>query len=182
MKLYCHPRWQTCKQTIRLIEEYGKEYEYYDLTKTSVDLSTLKELFAVNDYEIKKYFNTNGVEYRKQNIKEKLSKLSDIELLTLLSENGLLLKRPFIIASTLIIGKDEKKLMEEIKKWEAFALLIFYLHISLNLSKITTIAHVSCLQYSISPAVFVSSSCLVKLWYIPYVNIASPPLATSIPL
>lgn len=46
---------------------------------------------------IKNLFNTSGVQYRELKISEKLSKMSEAEAIKLLSENGKLVKRPFVI-------------------------------------------------------------------------------------
>lgn len=107
MKVYCHPRWSTCKKTIRLIEEQNKTYEYIDLTKESIDYELLLSLYQTNDIPLKKYFNTSGVEYRTNGIKLLFDQNSDEEMLELISKNGLLLKRPFIIDNdVLYIGKS----------------------------------------------------------------------------
>ena len=50
------------------------------------------------DGDIKKLFNTSGVDYRAINLKEKLPKMSDAEALELLGRNGNLVKRPFVVS------------------------------------------------------------------------------------
>ncbi len=112
MKIYCHPRWSTCKKTIRLIEELEISYELFDLTKESVELETLIKIYNEEGLPLKKFFNTSGLEYRNNNIKELFDKKSDEEMLKLISENGLLLKRPFIIDKKVYIGNN----LEEIEK------------------------------------------------------------------
>lgn len=106
MKIYCHPRWTTCKKTIRLIEELKIKYDYVDLTETSIEYEELLDIYNNNDYKLKQYFNTSGMEYRKNNIKDQFDKLTAEEMLKLISENGLLLKRPFIIDDEILIGNN----------------------------------------------------------------------------
>ncbi len=116
MKIYCHPRWSTCKKTIRLIEELGVSYELFDLTKESVELETLVNIYNREGLPLKKFFNTSGVEYRKNNVKELFDKLSEEEMLKLISENGLLLKRPFIIDEKVYIGNKLEEIESDYRK------------------------------------------------------------------
>ncbi len=116
MKVYCHPRWTTCKKTISLIEELGIDYDYVDLTKESIDFDTLYDLYKKLDLPIKKFFNTSGMDYRNNNIKELFDTLSEEELLKLITENGMLLKRPFIIDEKVYIGNSLEELSNDYRK------------------------------------------------------------------
>lgn len=54
---------------------------------------------------IKNLFNISGVQYREMKMSEKLPKMSEAEAIRLLSENGKLVKRPFVInESTYLVG------------------------------------------------------------------------------
>lgn len=51
--------------------------------------------------DFKKLFNTSGVMYREMQISEKIkSGMTEAEALKLLSENGKLVKRPFLLTGT----------------------------------------------------------------------------------
>lgn len=49
------------------------------------------------DGDIRKLFNTSGVQYRELNMKEKLPNMSAADAIQLLSGNGKLIKRPFLL-------------------------------------------------------------------------------------
>ena len=49
--------------------------------------------------DIKKLFNTSGQDYKALNMKDKIPKLSDDALINLLSQNGNLIKRPFVMTA-----------------------------------------------------------------------------------
>ncbi len=115
MKIYCHPRWSTCKKTIRLIEDLGIEYDYVDLTQESIDYDTLVELYEKLDLPLKKFFNTSGMDYRNNNIKDLFDEKSDNEMLKLISENGMLLKRPFIVGKKVYIGNKLEEIESDYK-------------------------------------------------------------------
>lgn len=58
--------------------------------------------------DLKKLFNTSGQDYKAMNMKEKLPKLNESEALHLLSQNGNLVKRPFVLAPNAgWVGFDE---------------------------------------------------------------------------
>jgi len=59
---------------------------------------------------IKKFFNTSGMKYRELNLKEKLTSMSEDEMLELLSTDGMLVKRPVIVADDFVLtGFREKE-------------------------------------------------------------------------
>jgi arsenate reductase-like glutaredoxin family protein len=47
--------------------------------------------------DIKRLFNTSGIQYRELGIAAKLKTISEAEALALLSKNGKLVKRPFVL-------------------------------------------------------------------------------------
>ena len=58
----------------------------------------LKRMLAFYGGDLPKLFNTSGQDYKALNMKDKLPKLSAGEALELLSRNGNLVKRPFVLA------------------------------------------------------------------------------------
>lgn len=62
-------------------------------------LSALKE----RDGHLKNLFNTSGLVYKEMKLSEKLPGMSEQEALTLLSENGKLVKRPFVIGDDVFL-------------------------------------------------------------------------------
>ncbi len=46
--------------------------------------------------ELKKFFNTSGQKYRELGLKDRLSEMSEDEQLSLLSSDGMLIKRPIV--------------------------------------------------------------------------------------
>ena len=61
----------------------------------SSDLA-LKNIVKQSNVELKKLFNTSGVQYRELKLKDKLPTLSKAEIFKLLAGNGRLIKRPII--------------------------------------------------------------------------------------
>ena len=52
---------------------------------------------------LKKFFNTSGLVYKEQNLKERLPDMSEEEQLALLATNGMLVKRPLVIGEDFVL-------------------------------------------------------------------------------
>ena len=57
----------------------------------------------------RRLFNTSGRDYREQKLGERVEQMSDDEAIKLLTKNGNLVKRPFLIGDNVaLVGFDEK--------------------------------------------------------------------------
>ena len=98
MKLYTHPRCSTCQKAVTLLNSLGISYEAVDLTKTPPTKRDVKAMLRYQDGKFNKLFNTSGMKYRELRLAEKLPAMSDEEKLALLCGDGMLVKRPFLLA------------------------------------------------------------------------------------
>ena len=68
------------------------------------------------DGDLKKLFNTSGQLYRELEISKKLPDMTTEQALALLSKNGKLIKRPFILASDFgMVGFKENEWVKAFK-------------------------------------------------------------------
>ena len=66
-------------------------------------------LTAMNG-ERRRLFNTSGTDYRERKLADKMPAMSDEEAFQLLSQNGNLVKRPFLLGSNIgLVGFDEQE-------------------------------------------------------------------------
>jgi len=72
------------------------DFEAVNIAETPPSEETLREIIAASGLELKKFFNTSGNVYRELNLKEKLLTMTDDEKISLLSSNGMLIKRPIV--------------------------------------------------------------------------------------
>ncbi len=72
MLVYGHPRCSTVKKALKYLDELGLEYEYHNLTEVTPTKEEFKKYHELSGLEIKKFFNTSGMQYRELNIKDKL--------------------------------------------------------------------------------------------------------------
>jgi arsenate reductase len=63
----------------------------------------LVEWLSKSGLPVNKFFNTSGLLYKEYNMKEKLKSLSEDELLDVLASNGLIVKRPVLIAGDKVL-------------------------------------------------------------------------------
>jgi arsenate reductase len=97
MKLYQYPKCSTCRKAVKFLTGKGIEFNSVDITEQPPKKNELKAMLASYDGEIRKLFNTSGIQYRKLNMKEKLPSMSAKQAIDLLAENGKLIKRPFLL-------------------------------------------------------------------------------------
>lgn len=114
--LYFYNKCSTCRKAVALLEKKNIAYSLKDLSTSSPSIIELKVMLKHYQGNLRKLFNTSGVVYRELKISEKLDRMSEAEALQLLSENGMLVKRPFFLAPDFgLVGFDEKLWLEKIK-------------------------------------------------------------------
>lgn len=97
MKLYQYPKCSTCRKAIKFLNEQGIEIKSIDITEKPPAKTELKAMLASYAGDIRKLFNTSGVQYRELKMKDKLPSMSAKEAIDLLAGNGKLIKRPFLL-------------------------------------------------------------------------------------
>ena len=98
IKLYSYKNCGTCKRAIKWLDEHNISYDLIAIRQTPPSQEELMHMLKTYNNEIKFLFNTSGLDYRHQNLKEKRLSMSINEQLDLLSSNGNLIKRPFLIS------------------------------------------------------------------------------------
>ena len=83
------------------------------------DNPTYEELSAwyrSSGLPLKKFFNTSGLVYKSLGLKDKLPTMTEEEQLRLLATDGMLVKRPLVIADNVILTGFREKEWEEALK------------------------------------------------------------------
>ena len=102
LKVYEYSRCGTCRKAQKYLDGKNIDYELVPIRETPPKLSELKRMLKETG-ELKKLLNTSGRDYRSLNMKEKVKELSEDEILKMLSENGNLIKRPFVISDSIAV-------------------------------------------------------------------------------
>ena len=99
----------TCKDAVKWLEARGIPYEIRAIRETPPTLTELRAMLAAYSGEIRRLFNSSGLEYRALGMAGKLPQLGEAEALKLLAGNGSLVKRPFLIGpGAAAVGFDPK--------------------------------------------------------------------------
>lgn len=99
MKVYIYSKCSTCQKALTFLAQKNVPFTKIEIKETP---PSEKELQTMLHYKsnIRKLFNTSGQMYREMHLSEKLDHMSEKEAFDLLSKNGMLVKRPFVL------GKD----------------------------------------------------------------------------
>ena len=100
MLFLCYPKCSTCQKAKKWLDDRKIDYSLRDIKLENPSYEELDQWHRRSGLPLKKFFNTSGLIYKSMNLKDKLSAVSEDEMLKLLATDGMLVKRP------LLIGKD----------------------------------------------------------------------------
>lgn len=103
MLFVCYPKCSTCQKAKKWLDAKGKEYTFRDISIDNPSYEELKEWYIKSGLPLKKFFNTSGLLYKEQKLKDKIPTMTEEKQLQLLSSNGMLVKRPVIIADKVVL-------------------------------------------------------------------------------
>lgn len=110
-----YPKCSTCKKAIRFLEEKKYVFKQRDIVNQKPTEEELKKWIKISGKDIKKFFNTSGLKYRNQNLKEKTKNMTYEEKVKLLASDGMLIKRPLLIMKNkVLIGFKQDEWEENI--------------------------------------------------------------------
>ena len=83
--------------------ENGVAFDDRHIAEDNPTAEELKAWWEKSGLPLKKFFNTSGLVYKEQNLKERLPDMSEEEQLALLATNGMLVKRPLVIGEDFVL-------------------------------------------------------------------------------
>lgn len=98
MLFLCYPKCTTCQKAKKWLDQRHIEYTERHIAEENPNYDELKEWYKQSGLPLKKFFNTSGMLYRENQLKDKLPSMSEDEQLKLLATNGMLVKRPMVIS------------------------------------------------------------------------------------
>lgn len=114
-KLYVYAKCSTCRKAMDWLEKKGIAYEEVAIKEVQPTVRELQAMQAAHGGELRRLFNTSGMDYRALGLKDRLPEMSDKEGYALLRSNGMLVKRPFLIGDgTALVGFREKEWEEKL--------------------------------------------------------------------
>ena len=98
LKVYAYKGCSTCRNATKWLTANKIAFQEIPIRETPPSLEELKDAFAARGGDVRKFFNTSGQDYRNLRLSEMLAAISDEEALGLLTKNGNLIKRPFVVS------------------------------------------------------------------------------------
>lgn len=113
-----YPKCSTCKNAKKWLDAHSITYEDRHIKEQNPTFDELKLWYERSGLPLKRFFNTSGNVYKGLELKDKLPSMSEEEQLKLLATDGMLVKRPLIVAENFVLTgfKEEewtKKMVEE---------------------------------------------------------------------
>ena len=115
LKVYCYSRCTTCKKALQWLDERSIAYSLIDIKADHPDEETLRTYYRMSGLPLKRFFNTSGIPYREMELSKKLPSMTEDEQLSLLSTDGMLVKRPLLIGDGFVLtGFREAEWLEKL--------------------------------------------------------------------
>lgn len=117
IKFICYPKCTTCQKAKKWLDDNGVEYELRDIKLDNPSFEELTEWHKKSGLSLRKFFNTSGLLYKSLDLKNKLPEMTEKEMLRLLSTDGMLVKRPLLVADNFVlVGFKENEWAEKLDK------------------------------------------------------------------
>ena len=111
-----YPPCSTCKKAKKWLEDNGVSYTARHIKEQNPSYEELKAWYEKSGLPLKKFFNTSGLIYKDLGLKDKLPAMTEEEQLHLLATDGMLVKRPLVVAENFVItGFKEAEWTEKLK-------------------------------------------------------------------
>ncbi len=99
LTVYTYAKCSTCRDATRWLREHAVAFVEKPIRETPPSVTELREMLQHQDGNLRRLFNTSGIEYRAHGLAEKLPQLSEAEAFKLLASDGRLVKRPFVLGA-----------------------------------------------------------------------------------
>ena len=97
IRIYTYEKCDTCRKALKFLAASEVEAQVVPIREQPPTKAELKRMLALLDGDLRKLFNTSGQDYKALGMKERLPAMSEAGALDLLSKNGNLVKRPFLL-------------------------------------------------------------------------------------
>lgn len=99
-RVYTLSQCSTCKTAVAFLRARGVQFTEIPIRVQPPSPEELRRMLSLTGGDVKKLYNTSGLEYKAQGMKDRLPSLTEDEALALLAGNGSLVKRPFLLTDT----------------------------------------------------------------------------------
>ena len=105
--LYAYAKCSTCRDATRWLRAREIAFTERPIYETPPTLAELRRMLAFQGGNVRRLFNTSGIQYRERGLAAKLPTMTEAEALALLVSDGRLVKRPFLLGEKFgLVGFD----------------------------------------------------------------------------
>ena len=106
-----YPPCSTCQKARKWLTHQGIAFTARHIKENNPTYEELKAWYEASGLPQKKFFNTSGLVYKNLGLKDKLPTMTEEEQLRLLATDGMLVKRPLVVADNgkILTGFREKE-------------------------------------------------------------------------
>ena len=104
-----YPKCSTCKKAKKWLDDHGVAYDDRHIVEDNPTAEELSAWQQKSGLPVRRFFNPSGMKYRELGVKAKLDAgMSDEEAFALLATDGMLVKRPIVVADDgVLVGFKE---------------------------------------------------------------------------
>lgn len=112
-----YPKCSTSRKAQKWLDEQSVEHEWRDIVIENPSKAELKAWHKLSGLPLRRLFNTSGILYREQKVKDQLDAgMTDEEAYALLATDGKMVKRPILLGETFaLFGFKQEEWEEKIK-------------------------------------------------------------------
>lgn len=103
MIFLCYAKCTTCQKAKKWLEEKQIAFEERPIKEQNPTAAELRAWQQKSGLPLRKFFNTSGIKYREMELTKKLPDMSEEDMLALLASDGMLVKRPLLIADDQVL-------------------------------------------------------------------------------
>ena len=109
MLFVCYPKCSTCGKARTWLEANGFGFTERDIKLDNPTAEELRAWHEKSGLPWKRFFNTSGQLYRGMGLSGKVDSMGEDEIVSLLASDGMLVKRPILVAdNAVLVGFREK--------------------------------------------------------------------------
>lgn len=98
-----YPRCSTCQKAAKWLDEHSIAHNDRHIVEENPTAAELAEWIARSGKPPKSFFNTSGNLYKELKLKDQLPEMPEEERYALLATNGMLVKRPIVLAGDKVL-------------------------------------------------------------------------------
>jgi len=105
--VYAYAKCSTCRDATRWLREHGVNFVERPIYEQPPTIAELRAMLRHQGGQLRRLFNTSGIQYRERGLAAKLPTMSEADALALLASDGRLVKRPFVLGDGVgLLGFD----------------------------------------------------------------------------